>query len=194
VSKAHVLGHSFGALIALQLASDEPHLVQSLVLVEPAPVGPFQVPAFAELRQRFVGPAMAAFSTGDLPAALDSFMIGVCGHDYREVINQRLGSSFHEDVLRECGIFFKDEIPAAMQWQFGTADAASVRCAVLVVEGEKGRRSGDLSRQVTDSAVKLFPNAEIALIENTNHMMPLQDPDGLGRTVADFARRHAISE
>jgi len=63
---------------------------------------------------------------------------------------------------------------------------------VLVVEGEKGRRSGDLSRQVTDSAVKLFPDAETALIENTNHMMPLQDPDGLGRTVADFARRHAV--
>lgn len=61
----------------------------------------------------------------------------------------------------------------------------------MVVEGAEGRRSGNLSQQVTESAVKLFPQAEVVLIDNTNHMLPLQDPEGLGRTVADFARRHS---
>jgi pimeloyl-ACP methyl ester carboxylesterase len=190
VRKVHVVGHSSGALIALQLAADEPELFQSLVLLEPAPLGPFQVPAFAELGQRFVGPAMAAFSAGDVPAATHTFMLGICGSDYRQVIDRTLGPSAHADVLKESLFFFKDEIPSSMQWQFAAADAAGVTVPVLLVEGAEGRRMGNLSQQVTESALKLFPQAEVALIENTNHMLPLQDPEGLGRTVADFARRH----
>ena len=50
----------------------------------------------------------------------------------------------------------------------------------------------DLSK-VTESVVKLFPQAEIALIDNTKHMLPLQDPEALGRTVVDFTRRHSRS-
>jgi pimeloyl-ACP methyl ester carboxylesterase len=185
-----VAGHSSGALIALQLAADEPDLVQSLVLIEPAPLGPFHVPAFAELGQRFVGPALASFSAGDVATATEKFMLGVCGADYRQVIDRSLGRGAYADVLRESPFFFKDEIPACMQWQFGTGDAARVRCPVLVVEGADGRRTGDLSQQVTESAMKLFPDAEVALIENTNHLLPLQDPEALARTMADFAGRH----
>src|SRR5579859_2178912 len=36
VERAHVVGHSFGACIALQLAMDAPETVQSLALLEPA--------------------------------------------------------------------------------------------------------------------------------------------------------------
>ena len=45
----HVAGHSSGGLIAFQMAADRPELVHSLILIEPAACGPFQVPAFAEL-------------------------------------------------------------------------------------------------------------------------------------------------
>jgi pimeloyl-ACP methyl ester carboxylesterase len=188
-----VVGHSSGALIALQLASDEPGLVQSLALVEPAPLGPFQVPAFAEVAQRFIGPAMAAFSRGDIASATENFMLGVCGTDYRQIIDHSLGREAYVDVLRESPFFFKDEIPACMQWQFGTADAAHVRRPILVVEGAEGRRLSRLSQQVTESALKLFPEAEVSLVENTSHMLPLQDPGALGRIIADFARRHSRS-
>ena len=34
-----MVGHSLGALIALQAAVDRPDIVQSLVLIEPAPAG-----------------------------------------------------------------------------------------------------------------------------------------------------------
>ena len=68
-----------------------------------------------------------------------------------------------------------------MQWQFGTADAALVTTPVLVVEGAEGRRMGDLSQQVTEAAMKLFPGAEVASIENANHMLPLQDPEALSK-------------
>jgi pimeloyl-ACP methyl ester carboxylesterase len=38
----------------------------------------------------------------------------------------------------------------------------------------------------------LLPQAEFAMIEGVNHLMPLQDPDAVARVIAAFARRHPI--
>ena len=111
VERVHAVGHSSGALIVLQLAADRPQLVHSLTLIEPAACGPFQAPAIAEIGQRFIGPAMAAFSAGDLPGAFDSFMRGVCGDDYRQVIEQSLGPRGYEQAIRESSFF------SAMKWR-----------------------------------------------------------------------------
>jgi pimeloyl-ACP methyl ester carboxylesterase len=80
------------ALIAFQMAIDRPTLVHSLMLIEPAACGPFQVPVFADLGERFVGPAMGAFAAGDLERAFDTFMRGVCGDRSREIIERTLGA------------------------------------------------------------------------------------------------------
>lgn len=122
----HLVGHSSGGLIALQLASDYPDLVHSLMLLEPAPCGPLQAPAFAELATKSVGPAMAAFASGNCETAFDLFMGGVCDQAYREVIEQRLGRLGYDQALRESNYFFRDEAPAAMAWQFSSADAARI--------------------------------------------------------------------
>jgi len=79
LEKVHLAGHSSGALISLQFASEYLAVVQSLALIEPAPLGPFQVPAFAELGQRFIGPAMAAFAAADVPTAMEHFLRGMVG-------------------------------------------------------------------------------------------------------------------
>jgi pimeloyl-ACP methyl ester carboxylesterase len=186
----HVVGHSSGALIAFQMAADRPELVHSLMLIEPAPCGPFQVPAFAELGERFIGPAMAAFAAGDLQGAFDTFLRGVCGDRSREIIEQTLGREGYEQALRESRFFFSDEVPACMQWQFGST--APIRQPVLVLEGGDGRKHGLLSQQVTAVTTTLLPQAEIALIADTNHMLPLQDPDTLGEALASFIRRHPL--
>ena len=163
----------------------------SLMLIEPAACGPFQVPAFAELGELFVGPAMSAFAAGDLPGAFDTFMRGVCGDQSREIIEHNLGRAGYEQAVRESSFFFRDEVPACMQWQFGST-AAVIRQPVLVLEGGDGRKAGLLSQQVTEVTTTLLPQAEVALIEGTNHMLPLQDPDALGEALARFVRRHPI--
>jgi len=161
------------------------------MLIEPAACGPFQVPAFAELGERFVGPAMSAFAAGDLPGAFDTFTGGVCGDQSREIIEHNLGRAGYEQAVRESSFFFRDEVPACMQWQFGST-AAVIRQPVLVLEGGDGRKAGLLSQQVTEVTTTLLPQAEVALIEGTNHMLPLQDPDALGEALARFVRRHPI--
>ncbi len=188
----HLVGHSSGGLIGLQLASDHPKLVHSLILLEPAPCGPFQAPAFAEIGERFVGPAMGAFASGDLDKAFGTFMRGVCGDGYREVIESSLGRAGYAQAVQESSFFFRDEVPAAMQWRFGTHEAARIQQPVLIVEGGEGRKQGLLSEQVTELALKLLPHAEVALIEGVNHLLPLQNPDNVAQVVGDFARRHPI--
>jgi pimeloyl-ACP methyl ester carboxylesterase len=188
----HLVGHSSGGLIALQLASDHPDLVHSLTLIEPAPCGPLQAPAFAEIVEQFVGPAMAQFAAGDVQSAFDSFMRGVCGNAYREVIERQLGRPGFEQALRESTFFFRDEVPAAMQWQFSPANASRIRQPVLILEGAEGRNQGPFSGQVTELALKLLPHAEVVLIEGTNHMMPLQDPDAVGDAISSFVRRYPM--
>jgi pimeloyl-ACP methyl ester carboxylesterase len=187
----HVVGHSSGGLIAFQMAVDRPKLVHSLTLIEPAACGPFQVPAFAELGERFVGPAMGAFAAGDLQGAFDTFMRGVCGDRSREIIEQSLGRAGYEQAVRESSFFFKDEVPACLQWQLGPT-AVPIRQPVLILEGGDGRKIGLLSQQVTEVTTTLLPQAEVALIADTNHMLPLQDPEALGEAVASFVRRHPI--
>lgn len=192
ISRAHVAGHSSGALIALQLAADHPALVQTLALIEPAPAGPFQVPAFAELAQRYIGPAMGAFASGDLATAFHNFLLGVGGAEYRAVIERSLGSGALDQAHQESRFFFGQEVPAAMQWAFAPAQASQLNLPVLVVEGAAGREAGPLSRQVTEAALRLFPRAELSLIEGANHLVPLQEPQALAHALAGFASRHAI--
>jgi pimeloyl-ACP methyl ester carboxylesterase len=193
IQKAHVVGHSSGALIALQAAADRPQLIHSLTLIEPAPCGPFQAPAFSEIAERFIGPAMGTLAIGNMQGAFDSFMTGVCGDQHREVIEHSLGRAGYEQAVRESEFFLRDEVTAALAWQFGLAEASRIQQPVLVLEGGDGRNHGLLSQQVTESAVRLFSQAEVQLMPGTNHMLPLQQPDALGRAVANFARQHPVS-
>jgi pimeloyl-ACP methyl ester carboxylesterase len=118
-------------------------------------------------------------------------MQGVCGDRSRDIIEQSLGRAAHGQAVRESSFFFRDEVPACLEWQFGSTET-SIRSPVLVLEGGDGRKVGLLSRQVTEATSKLLPQAEVALIADTNHMLPLQDPDALGIAVARFVRRHPI--
>ena len=123
---------------------------------------------------------------------MELFLRGVGGQHYREVLDRQLGPHALGWLQEEARYFFADEVPACVQWQFGPEDAARVQQPVMIVEGAAGRQEGPLSQQVTDAAVRLFPGAEVALIEGANHLVPLQEPDALGHVLAAFAGRHRL--
>jgi pimeloyl-ACP methyl ester carboxylesterase len=149
------------------------------------------VPAADELGRRFVGPAMDAFSAGDLDTAFDLFMRGVCGENYRFVLEQRLGSTAVAQAVRQSAFFFRDEVPAVLESTFGEIDAERVRRPVLVAEGADSQVLGPLAAQITERATRLLPHAEVVRVERTNHLMPLQDPEALARIMRDFIGRHS---
>jgi len=115
-------------------------------------------------------------------------MQGVCGDGARQLVEASLGVAGYVQAVAESAYFFRDEIPAVQRWQFDAFD--TITQPVLVVEGGDGRRVGPASQQLTERVTSLLPQAEVVLIEGTNHMVPLQDPDALGRAIAGFAAGH----
>ena len=85
--RAHVVGHSYGGVIALQLAFDAPGSVHSLALLEPALL---MVPAAGAFSEAMV-PANEAYTAGDPRAAIDAFMRAACGDNYLEVSDATVG-------------------------------------------------------------------------------------------------------
>jgi pimeloyl-ACP methyl ester carboxylesterase len=186
----HWVGHSSSCQIGLALAIEEPTLVGSLVLLEPAAAGEFQVPASAALGP-FFGAAMAAFHKGDIEAAFDSFMRGVCGASYRSIIEARLGAGGVNKAIHESDYFFRDEVNAVREFQFGHEEAARIRQPVLCLEGGlQPAHIKEMSGQISRRTVELLPQTDVVIIPHVNHALPLQDPDAVARAIASFVHGH----
>jgi pimeloyl-ACP methyl ester carboxylesterase len=127
---AHVVGHSYGALVALQLAIDAPERVGSVVLLEPAARG---ISSSAQIAAA-LGPVIAAYRSGDAPAAVDGFLRHVCGDGYRAVLDRAVPEAFGE-ALAEADLFFQAEMAAVQAFSFGPDDAGRVAQPVLNVLG-----------------------------------------------------------
>jgi pimeloyl-ACP methyl ester carboxylesterase len=192
INKLHYVGHSSSCLMGLQLALERPELIQSLILLEPAGGGGLTVPASEDIGRTFIGPAMAAFGAGDIETAFDTFMRGVCGERHRAVIEARLGSDGYRRAIRDARFFFGDEITAVLEWHFGADQATRVQQPILVVEGADSNAQGPLFHQVTERVRTLLPHAEVTVLDGVNHLMPLQDPETIGRIVAAFVQRYPV--
>ena len=131
VERAHLVGHSSGGNIALQLALDAPGTVGSLALLEPALL---PVPSRAAWGQAVAVPAMERYRAGDPAGAIDLWMRGVAGPGYRQVMEDALPGAL-ERAVADADTFFGQELPAVQQWPFGEADAARVTQPVLAVLG-----------------------------------------------------------
>ena len=63
-------------------------------------------------------PALAAYGSGDKAGAIDVWMRGVCGPDYREPLERVLPGAV-EQAVADADTFFGQELPAVMQWTLG---------------------------------------------------------------------------
>ncbi|GAA4606393.1 pimeloyl-ACP methyl ester carboxylesterase [Actinoplanes octamycinicus] len=184
---AHVVAHSSGATVALQLALDHPEAVRTLTLCEPPLVAPLVDPVDHELLRAAFGPAigsvMAAAARGDLPAAFDTFMTLVCGPGHRRVMTETLGVAPVADAVARSRYFFAEEMPAVDAWTVEPADLGKVRPPVLLVQGDAS--PPPVHRLITHLA-GLIPGATVATIDGAGHLMPLTDSASLAQLVAGF--------
>ncbi|BCJ47683.1 hypothetical protein GCM10010168_20420 [Actinoplanes ianthinogenes] len=186
---AHVVAHSSGCTVALQLALDHPDAVRGLTLCEPPLVAPLAAPADRELLRTAFGPVigtvMAAVARGDLPAAFDTFMTLVCGPGHRAVMTQALGAGRVADAVERSGYFFTEEMPAVDAWTVEPAALATLRPPVLLVQG--GASPDPVHRLIAHLA-EMIPGATVATVPGANHLLPLTDPGALGDLITRFSR------
>jgi pimeloyl-ACP methyl ester carboxylesterase len=185
IGRAHVVGHSSSAVIALQLALDFPDTVASLVLMEPArPVPP--TPDQAEFVREVVAPAIGRFRAGDPAGAVDTFARGVFGPGYREPLERGLPGAIAQAVA-DAGAFFAQELPALQRWEWTAEDARRVTRPVLAVRGERSvptfaGRLALLESWLPDSRPYELPGA--------THLLHVQEPGAMASALAAFFARH----
>jgi pimeloyl-ACP methyl ester carboxylesterase len=182
---AHVVAHSSGSAIALQLAADDPSSVRTLALLEPPLVDALADPSDLDGLHALLGPAigsaMAATARGDHSTAFDTFMTVVCGPDVRRVMNDALGAGVVDDAADHSRGFFTSEVPALNAWTFDPA----VTSPVLLIQGADS--PPPTHRLIAHLAGRL-PDSSVVTLDNASHLMPLTAPAELGALIDQFCQ------
>jgi pimeloyl-ACP methyl ester carboxylesterase len=187
VRRAHVVGHSTGAAIALQLAVDHPEVVHSLSLLEPPLLSVPGAGAFLDQ----IGPALAAYAAGDREQAMVAFMSVACSIDW-ETCRAHLDDHAPggaDQALRDADNFFESYLPALSAWQFGAQQASTIASPVLSVLGS------DTHRLFAESHALLhawLTQVEDCRVEGVAHLLHLQRPEPVARGIAGFFARHPM--
>jgi pimeloyl-ACP methyl ester carboxylesterase len=184
-SRVHVVGHSYGCLVALQLALDGPDRVRSLALLEPAARGVSSSARVAAALQ----PIFTAYGSGDVAGAVDLFLRHVCGDDYRAALDSGVPGAF-EEALAHADLFFQAEMAAVRDWSFGAGDAERITQPVLNVLGTASAARFVEGAELVQS---WFPHAERLSVPGANHLLMVQNPVAVADGLREFFSRHPIS-
>ncbi len=188
IDNAHVVGHSYGGVIALQLALDRPEKVRTLSLMEPPLVNIIpQDPKFAAGVTQLV----AMYQTGKNAEAVDSFLryAAGAGEEYRETIDASLPKGAWDLAVRDADILFQGDMPAVMSFQFTEQDAKRIRQPVLLVRGDS---SGPANLEIQRIIQAWLPQAESIVLPGVTHLLQMKDPEHVADALARFIFRHPI--
>jgi pimeloyl-ACP methyl ester carboxylesterase len=186
IRHAHIAGHSYGAVTALQLALDSPGLIRSLALLEPPlldsiPSGP----AFGEA----MAPIGDLYASGDKSGAADAFLRAVNGDDYRQVIDDRLPAGAFDLAVADLDTFFQVEMPALQEWQFTADDAKRITMPVVSVIGSE---SAPVFTESHDLVMRWIPQTEELRIPEASHGLQMMNPGAVAKGLSRFFARQAV--
>ncbi len=184
ITAAHVGGHSYGGVTALQLALDFPTRVHTLPLLEAFVM---TVPAAAD-----VGTGLAAitemYQSGDREGALIGLLTLVGGPDPVSRLNRTLAADWFDHALADLPTFFADS-PALGAWQFGPEQAATITQPALTLLGSEAAAWFAESHDVFN---QWLPNPEPFVLDGATHMLHWDDPKGVAAGLLAFLARHPI--
>lgn len=175
---AHLVGHSFGATVALRLAIEAPARVASLTLVEPvafALLAETDPSAFAAETEA-AAPARALMAAGDWPAAAAAFLLrwgGAGGAAIPPAMIARMPLVAISD--REIA----DPATATLR----RADLARVRAPALLIAGAD---SPPAIAAILDALAAELPATRRVTVPGAGHMLPVSHPQAVSAAIRDF--------
>ena len=184
IGRAHLVGASMGAGIAVEAALARPDAVASLVLA--APGGALFGDAPAELRPVWAA-EVDALDRGDLDAAVEVNLRAWVDGPTRgtDAVDPEL-RAFVGRMQREAFELPEWDAEAAPEHELTPPAAdrlAELQCPVLVVVGDADQPSVlETAERIAASA----PNAQLAVWPGLAHMLPLEDPPAFADLVIRF--------
>jgi pimeloyl-ACP methyl ester carboxylesterase len=199
LAPAHLVGHSYGALVCLLLALRRPDAVRSMVLCEPPALRLFtsNTPTAPELLRlaltrprtalaivqfglRGVAPARRALQRGDRETALRHMAVAVLGREgYRQLPTRRLEMARRNFIPAELTGSGLADLPADRLRQ--------LRTPTLLLEGA---RSPALFHRLIDRLQELLPSTSRISVPHASHIVHEDNPAAWLTAVAPFLDRH----
>ena len=184
---AFIVGTSYGAYTALQMALTAPGKVRALALTE-APILPFadRVPGGRQAREAFqrdvISPANEAFRAGHNERAVDLLTIGINGSGPGEAATDAGRARRMRNAQAMCALAFSSDAYPALD--DGLLQTFAVPTLLLTGEGTM-----PIHRATTQALKELLPHAPLKLVPGCGHGVHRDNPSVFNRTVLEFFRQ-----
>ncbi|MEZ4404978.1 MAG: alpha/beta hydrolase [Polyangiales bacterium] len=181
----HLVGHSYGALIAMKLAARDPSLARSLTLYEPPAFGLLDAERDADVADELYAlerdPAFTDEATGGGDAWLERFIDWWSGAGaWRSLPDE--GRAAFARVGRKV---FR-EVQGIMADRDGVDAYRHVKVPALLLSGALTPRP---ERRVMEQLARAFPDGERAVIEGAGHMGPITHAGEVNAAVRAWLER-----
>jgi pimeloyl-ACP methyl ester carboxylesterase len=192
VGQAVLVGHSWGANVALQYAAERAGRVAGLALVDGGLLGVAERPGMTtrELARERLAPPRFAVPLEDWLAGAGRFAAGA-GRDgwVRDFL--RAGVEVDDRGVARARFRFDNHLQVvdALYDQRPAALYPLVACPVLLCPA--GDEPDEAKRGAVERALRLLPDARATWFEETMHDIPLQRPAELAAELARFAKEAA---
>ena len=185
VERVHLIGHSYGGTIGLQLALDEPSLIHSLVLLEPALLAVPSGPAVGKVIEQ----AAEFYATGDTAGAVDRFLSFVWGAGWKSVAGTTVPGG-PEQAEKDGATFFEVELAALEKWSFDADRADRISQPILYVIGSESDATLGQDVRFWEEGKQLvrtwLPQTQEALVPGVNHLLQVQNPGLVAKEITEF--------
>ena len=189
LAPAHLVGHSYGAIIALQTALAHPELVRTATLCEAPYASLFETKGgvdtlFTQFDNNYRFRAGEAFMKNENEKGVAIFVQGVLGDgiDFTKFppdLKNRMLSNVPE--TRAIAIT-KSPFPKV------TCDELKkVKTPILIVGGDKSPKFFAVANNELNNCL---PNRELAILANTSHGLPNENPTAFNKIALPFINKH----
>ena len=180
---AHLVGTSFGALVALELAASSPDRVRSLVLIT---VAAHATPEFQRQSEEMRARLADVLAGGERERFYDVMIAGVYSPAYRAceaaAIAQRRTLLHHLPLAWFAGV---DKLLAALDGYDLRDRLAAVRCPVCVIAAAQDQVMAPADSRQLATAL----GAELVVHPTSGHGLVAEDPEWLAAACLDFLDR-----
>ena len=177
VERFHLVGHSFGGLLAIAMALRVPQRILSLTAVEPACFDALRIGGPRALHDRSrveVDELLAVVERGEHEAAMQH-VVARWGMGRWEQFSAQQQATF----VALAPVLLGTGLAAASRWRCEPAELARLAgVPTLLVDGE---HSPDVAMPVSETLCAAIPGARRVCIEGAGHMLPITHRSSLRR-------------